>query len=418
MKSAMAIAKAGASATALAVLLFLVNPAHAAPEAGDGATACPEAGAWIVPATGETIAADAVMAMHASRPIVLLGETHGRADQHRWQLHTMAALYGYRPDMVVGVEMLPRRVQPILDRWVRGEMTDAAFLQAVDWNTVWGFDPELYLPLFHFARLHRVPMVALNVDRTLIARIGQEGWDAIPEEDREGVSTPEAASEAYRRSLAEIYALKQHMRQDGEQPDATPAAEADVQEILRAPDFQHFVEAQLAWDRAMGEGLAREARRSDRPLVVGIIGRGHLENRWGVPHQLASLGLPDAAVLLPWRREQCAEITPGIADTVFLVNEDDSVADRQGPRLGVMVAPHRDGVEIIQIAAGSIADSAGLAEKDVILSIGGDRVRTVQDVVAIVRKQAPGASLPVIYRRGAETREVVARFPDPPPDSQ
>src|SRR5512134_1371003 len=140
----------------------------------DAEDACPAPGQWIIPASGETVAANAVMTLHSTSAIVLLGESHSNADHHRWQLHTIAALHGRRPNMVLGIEMLPRRVQPILDRWVAGELTSAAFLEEVEWDRVWGFDPELYLPLFHFARLHRVPMVALNVDRALIAEVGRE----------------------------------------------------------------------------------------------------------------------------------------------------------------------------------------------------------------------------------------------------
>jgi uncharacterized iron-regulated protein len=366
------------------------------------------------------------MDLHSTSAIVLLGESHGRADHHRWQLHTIAALHGRRPDMVLGVEMLPRRAQPVLDRWVAGELTAAAFLEAVEWDAVWGFDSELYLPLFHFARLHRVPMVALNVDRGLIAEVGREGWASVPEENRQGVSTPAPAANDYRRSLAEMYALKQQLREGEGGVDEMPATvpEEELEGVLDMPGFQRFVEAQLTWDRAMAQVLAREAMRSERPLVIGIIGRGHLENRWGVPHQLAALDVPNTTVLLPWRREQCAEITPDLADSVFLLDEDDRVdedggdAASQGPRFGIMVMPHHDGVHITKVTPGGVADAAGLAADDVIISIGGARVGTAHDLIAIIRKQEPGTSLPLSVRRGKKTLHVVARFPNPPPNAQ
>jgi uncharacterized iron-regulated protein len=360
--------------------------------------------------------------LHSTSPIVLLGESHGKADHHRWQLHTIAALHGHRPNMVLGIEMLPRRAQPILDRWVAGELTAAAFLEAVEWDKVWGFDADFYLPLFHFARVHRVPVVALNVDRTLIAEVGRGGWASVPEENREGVSTPAPAPDGYRRSLAEVYALK-HQPKEGDEtegdetPDEKPTSVPE-EELQKTPAFQRFVEAQLTWDRAMAEVLSQQAKRNDEPLVVAIIGRGHLENRWGVPHQLAALGLPDASVLLPWQREHCNEITPDLADTVFLLDEDDRDAAWQGPRLGVMVMPHRDGVRIVQVGQHSVAEAAGLAADDIIVSIGETVVRTPQDLTAIIRKQAPGTTLPLSVRRGSKTLQTVARFPSPPPSAQ
>jgi uncharacterized iron-regulated protein len=41
--------------------------------------------------------------------------------------------------MVLGFEMFPRRVQPVLDRWSKGELSESDFLREVDWAQIWGF---------------------------------------------------------------------------------------------------------------------------------------------------------------------------------------------------------------------------------------------------------------------------------------
>jgi uncharacterized iron-regulated protein len=82
--------------------------------------------------------------------------------------------------MVIGFEMFPRQVQPALERWVAGELTVPAFLAQTAWEEHWSFPIELYLPLFQFARINRIPMVALNVDAKLTRAIGDKGWDALP----------------------------------------------------------------------------------------------------------------------------------------------------------------------------------------------------------------------------------------------
>ena len=76
----------------------------------------------------------------------------------------------------------------------------AAFLQAVDWPTVWGYDANLYLPLFHFCRQQRVKMLALNCHRPLVTRVGKEGWAAIPESERDGLTPAADATPAYRQA--------------------------------------------------------------------------------------------------------------------------------------------------------------------------------------------------------------------------
>jgi hypothetical protein len=166
----------------LAAAVAQAGGALAAP--GDG---CVPVGQWVVPATGETVPYQAFVDGLARRDVVLLGEAHDRADHHHWQLHTIAALRAHKPDLVLGFEAFPRRVQPVLDRWVNGELSEQAFLAEADWRRVWRFDPALYLPLFHFARINRVPMIALNIEQSLIARVSEEGWAALPAAVREGV---------------------------------------------------------------------------------------------------------------------------------------------------------------------------------------------------------------------------------------
>jgi len=104
---------------------------------------------------------------------VLLGESHTDVDHHLWQLNTLAALQGRGANLVIGFEAFPRRLQSVLNDWVEGKLTDAAFLKASEWRQVWGYDSALYMPLFRFARLNRIPMIALNVERRLVLQVGQ-----------------------------------------------------------------------------------------------------------------------------------------------------------------------------------------------------------------------------------------------------
>ena len=50
----------------------------------------------------------------------------------------------------------------------------------------------------------------------------------------------------------------------------------------------------------MAEAIAGVRRDVRQPLVVGVMGSGHIEYGDGVPHQLAALGVDDVATALPW----------------------------------------------------------------------------------------------------------------------
>ncbi|MCC6535283.1 MAG: ChaN family lipoprotein [Burkholderiales bacterium] len=363
---------------------------------------CVAVGAWAAPVEGRirSLGWKEVLEQAAARAVVLLGELHDRAEHHRWQLQMMAALRARRADMVLGFEMFPRRVQPVLNRWVAGELSEAQFLRESDWARVWGFETEHYLPLFHFARMNRIPMVALNVERSLIREIGRKGADALAESAREGVGRPQPASAEYLRDLHSVYV---------EHATASPGAG------LEDPGFLRFVDGQLMWDRAMAEAIRGARERHPGHQVVAVMGRGHT-GRHAVPQQLRTLGIADVMVLLPWERDAaCKRLQPGIADALFGVESERAEGASERPRLGVVLGGG-DGaaVRIDRVAEGSVAAQAGLRAGDVVVAIAGTDVRASADVIAAVARQAPGTWLPLRVRRDGTEIELVAKFPARP----
>jgi len=370
--------------------------------------ACPTPGVWIaVSDSGRSVRPDDIVSAGlAQRRVVLLGESHGDAEHHRWQLHTIAALHARQPRLALGFEMFPRRAQPVLDRWSAGELSEEQFLTRGDWANVWGHDPQLYMPIFHFARMHRIPMIALNVERSLVRRVGAEGWDAVPPAEREGVGEPAVAPAPYVSFLYESYLA--HL------PESQRPRRAPSDEDLRSPQFRRFVQSMQVWDRAMAEAIVERLRADRTPLVVAIMGAGHLRNGHGVPHQLRDLGIPEPAVLLPWYVGQdCALLTAGVADLVFGV-EDRRPEAPERPRLGVTLDQSEHGVTIRDVLKGSIAESAGARAGDVIKTVAGVPVKDAGTVIAAVQRQAPGTWLPITVQRGTQSLELVARFPGKP----
>ncbi|MGF1526175.1 MAG: ChaN family lipoprotein [Candidatus Competibacterales bacterium] len=382
------------------------NPSPLATE-GTAAT-CPTPGRWIDPASGEPVPVASLIRDIAQRAVVLLGENHANAEHHRWQLHTLAALHGHRPGLAVGFEMFPRAKQPVLDAWAAGELDETAFLEGVDWRRVWGFDPVFYLPLFHFVRQQRLPMVALNVERSLVSQVGREGLDAIPATALEGVSRPAPASTAYRRELALSYGA--HGHHGSNPPSATTDPAADPLAALASDGgFQRFVEAQLLWDRAMAEALA--AARQDGRLAVGIMGAGHVAHGFGVAHQLRDLGVEEVVTLLPMTSTEACQYRAGVADAVFVVPDPSESPTPPRPLLGVRVDAFDGGVRVVQVGRDSIAAGAGLRTDDVITRAGGRPLGVPGELIDLIRSTPWGAWLPLTVTRGEETLELVAKFP-------
>lgn len=287
--------------TSFALVVLSFNSAQAA--------SCPQIGHWWLPDQQRNASPQQVITQAAQRRMVLLGEHHDNEDHHRWQLQTLAQLLGQNRNLVIGFEMFPHRSQPILDQWVAGEFQDErAFLEAVEWELIWGFDPALYLPLFHFARLNKIPMLALNVERAIVRQVAKEGWDSLSPAQKNGLKKPYPATESYKARLKEVFA---HHGGDADAPE-------------NQERFANFVAAQQTWDASMAQTLAHAYHKEDRPLVVGIMGSGHIDHGEGVPHQLAQMDIPSLSLRPYSTEETCPQIDPSLADAVFIIKEHKS----------------------------------------------------------------------------------------------
>ncbi|SFP81361.1 Uncharacterized iron-regulated protein [Nitrosomonas cryotolerans] len=389
----------------LLVLSISLNTALAQikPDRKPNTLGCVPLASWVVPGVGKVSNFDVIS--HAAREsVVLLGETHVNHEHHRWQLQTLAALYAMRPDMIIGFEMFPRRVQNVLDDWVAGKLSEKAFLAAVEWDLVWNTDANLYLPLFHFARMNRIPMRALNIETRLRHLVSEKGFDGVPEDEREGVTRPAKPSDAYLDYLLPIY--ERHDRKDRKKGEINH----------NDPDFMRFISSQQLWDRAMAQILYSEHTGSDeerKPLVVGIMGSGHILYGYGVPHQLRDLGIKDIASLLPWdTSKSCEKFIVGVADAVFGVMPHISQPFQPlRQRLGIRFEIAHGGAHILQVEKGSIAEAAHLQDADIITEIAGLEVKETKDIIDVVKRHAPGTWLPLKVRRDNELIEIIAKFP-------
>lgn len=389
---------------AAAVWPWLHSPYAAAAGDHQGGT-CVPVGKWVFPGKDHApVSLHDVLQRLSGKRVILLGEHHDNPEHHRWQLQTLAALYGQHPNMVIGLEMFPRRVQPVLDRWVRGELTEKQFLRQSDWDTVWSFDPKLYMPIFNFARMNRIPMIALNLDAKLIARLRTKGLSALSKAQRDGLTDPAPPSDGYLTMLEDIF------REHGlsAPKDVTP------RELYKKNKHFHvFVQGQLWWDRVMAEGLAKEAKKPDPPLVVGLMGGGHLIYHYGVPHQLDDLGVTDNVVLMPWDgRYDCQDLTPKFADVVFGVRAPVAVQkEHDRPLLGVYLKPGKQGPQIAKVISPSVAEKSGIKEGDVIVRMAGRPVKKVAGVIDRVHAILPGTWLPMVVVRDGKRIKLVAKFP-------
>jgi S1-C subfamily serine protease len=66
---------------------------------------------------------------------------------------------------------------------------------------------------------------------------------------------------------------------------------------------------------------------------------------------------------------------------------------------------------VVQVEKGSIAETAGIRDADIIVEAAGVPVKRTEDIVETVKRQPPGTWLPLTLKRGSDTSEIIAKFP-------
>src|SRR5690349_230448 len=124
--------------------------------------------------TGKIVSFEDMVADLGSVPMVYVGESHTNPEHHEIQRRILDALSARGGRVMVGMEMLQRPYQPVLDRWSAGGMDEGAFLREAAWYDQWS-DWNLYAPILRLAKERHLRVVGLNVDRTIIREINQKG---------------------------------------------------------------------------------------------------------------------------------------------------------------------------------------------------------------------------------------------------
>lgn len=103
--------------------------------------------------------------------IVLSSDFHAYTQSQRAHLRLLRNLVGSRPTVLV-LECLQPKHEVMCARFLIGDLSEAEFLTAVEWEKNWGFPWENYRPLFEFARDHGLEVrgVFQSVDTTLKQR--------------------------------------------------------------------------------------------------------------------------------------------------------------------------------------------------------------------------------------------------------
>lgn len=243
----------------------------------------------------------------AGARVVYVGEAHDNPHHHYVQVQVFERMLGQTGGgsaaIGLGMEMLSRDKQPALTAFVEEATDEAAFLAAIDWEKTWGFPFGLYRPLLALCRKHDLPAHALNIPRDLTRAVAKKGTQGLSDEERAQMPELEPGPAGHREYAREAYGKHSMSR-------------------FTDSKFERFYAAQLTWDEAMAESVARalEGQASMRMLVVA--GEGHTR-RWAIPDRAARRGAgPHVTVLAIEPGELESAIADQVADVLYVFEDE------------------------------------------------------------------------------------------------
>lgn len=255
--------------------------------------------------------------------VILLGEVHDDKVAHHLQLEVLSRCIEVCKEsgrrVVLSLEMFESDVQEVLDEYVlRRAIREEDFLQdARPWATYM----DDYRPLVELCRDEGVRVVAANAPRryvSLAARGGSASLQHLLRLAPQGAQLSSLlpplplppASASYHRKFIETIASQMPAPEDSEaSAGGCPYIGFDAESVRQATP--QMMDAQLLWDHAMAQSIARSLQSKpprgvmgteDGPLIVHVCGAFHCAHGLGIPEVLPQY-YPQAAAPakpLPW----------------------------------------------------------------------------------------------------------------------
>ncbi len=288
----------------------------------------------------------------AKKKIVYVGEYHDRFSHHNVELEVVKALAQKNPKLAVGMEMFQRPFQKTLDDYLSGVIDEREFLKRTEYFKRWSFDYNLYKPILDFARTNKIPVVALNLRREITEKVSKGGMDSLSDEEKKEVP-PEMdfSDQEYRDRLKQVFG--EHKSREGK-------------------NFDFFYQSQILWDETMAQSIDEFLKKNPDYRMVVIAGGGHLSRGSGIPKRAFRRNGYEYAIIL-----SDADVERGAADYIVYPPSLDGVT---APRLMAMLEEKDGKVGITAFSRESPAEQAGLKIGDVLVSLDGAPVKSVEDI--------------------------------------
>lgn len=202
--------------------------------------------------------------------VIFFGEYHGNAVIHRLQAELLPQLYNAKKRLIVSFEMFERDVQPDLDAYLAGEISEEEFLLR---SRPWPNYATDYRPLLEFAKDKGLKVIAANIPRWIAGKVARGSLSTLEElepDDRMHVAIDiDTSAGAYKDSfLATMQKNGMHDHFGDEQL------------------YERLYQAQCVKDDTMAESIAQYRERYPKHTIVHFNGDFHSTRYLGTVERL------------------------------------------------------------------------------------------------------------------------------------
>ncbi len=371
-------------------------------------------------ATGEKITFPQLADSFDSTRIIYVGEVHSNMESHVLELQVLKEFYKRSGgNLAVGMEMFKRPHQEILDKWTNGEISEKELLYSTDWDYEWGYDYNHYKEIMDFIRDNKIPVVAMNITKQFGKKIRKKGIEGLSEEERKTLPEIDTTDIYHRKYLERILIGHSH-------------GDTDMSGL-----FEKFYLVQCVWEDVMADsitGYLSSPKANDRKLLV-FVGGGHIIYHFGVPKRVyrnnhlpyLTIETYEKRALNPDKDHPlfAGDIPLQPADYVKVVKLPEPKKTKVV--LGIMIRNLKEDeteeereekdrkeqkykVVMDSVREDSPAEKAGLQAGDIILSMDGEAINRVFDVIYHVRQKKSGDTCQLEILRGEENITVDVTF--------
>jgi uncharacterized iron-regulated protein len=345
-----------------------------------------ELGRIVETATNKTLNIKDIVKSTSKTDLYVIGETHVSYDCHKFQKDFIEELFKNNPKIIIGFEFFKRSDNEVLEKWRTGLISEDELLKSTGWFKKQSYHYNYTKMIMDLIQKHHIRVIGLNISRKTLRRVSRKGFDTLSAEEKKMFPTINVFNRDHQFFVKRVF---------GEFASQVPAW------------FTRMYASQKIWDVVMAESMLAELRKNKGYKGVIIAGNFHVIYKLGIPfrynlsHKRARI-TSIVPVYLPVKDEsnESGEVNPmikmlkgslkpaavfsrGIGDYVFSIKKS---GDDYFKKTGVKGEMKEGDFIVKSIAKGSYAEKNGLKKGDIIKSIIGKEIKSIEDFEFLMYK--------------------------------